>query len=45
MRSLVAAFLDPVGNARDLPIAVVNEDAGTAVAGQRTREAARWTRT
>jgi YhgE/Pip-like protein len=33
--SYLGAFLDPIGNARDLPVAVVNEDAGAAVGGQR----------
>ena len=30
----LGAFLDPVGNARDLPVALVSEDAGATV-GQR----------
>jgi YhgE/Pip-like protein len=33
--SYLGAFLDPIGNARDLPIAVVNEDSGAVVAGNR----------
>lgn len=39
--SYLGAFLDPVGNARDLPVAVVNEDAGVTVAGQRVYLGAR----
>lgn len=39
--SYLGAFLDPVGNARDLPIALVNEDAGATVAGQRMELGAR----
>lgn len=33
--SYLGAFLDPVGNARDLPVTLVDEDAGSAVGGQR----------
>lgn len=31
----LGAFLDPVGNARGLPVALVDEDAGTAVGGRK----------
>lgn len=33
--SYLGAFLDPLGNARGLPIALVNEDAGAALGGSR----------
>lgn len=33
--SYLGAFLDPLGNARHLPVAIVNEDAGAAAGGQR----------
>ena len=33
--SYLGAFLDPIGNARNLPIAVVNDDSGALLAGQR----------
>ena len=39
--SYLGAFLDPVGNARDLPVAVVNEDAGVSVSGRRVNLGAR----
>lgn len=31
----LGAFLDPAGNARDLPVAIVNGDAGASIGGQR----------